>query len=626
MNDAKYRKEFQYGDRLGRITGEGRFNNVNSIIVNSHRYFEKDKEEQNQTRLMNEDRNKYNPNFRESKVFDKYRYYPNKDDDGNKRITNDYYNKDMLKEIGKTNYDFSSNNLVKNNKESYFKGSTYSLPQSFDSLHNNNSSFLNNISNLRNSYSKFNSNKNDSIEKIFYNYNNNLNSLSNNNGINTKNNFMNSSTTMPKFYTLDNGFTSGYNSGSPMARSYSVKNERNTYMSVSEKPELYENGNIKPNNSFLNTSKYFQPNTKRDFHGVYDSTLRTSFLNTNNSMNNNLENNSLYNSNQKLMLTLSPNIILNTIQEEQFKKEMETFHQTNGTFLRDENEYTIKQCSCVKEYSLKKYHNEPYHIALNCQLFAMDRFDTKITDGFFGIFDGINGDEVSTYLKQNLPNLFQRMIHFNPKRVFPYHPPNTKLDKKIKGIETSIETIFLNLFLKLDEDIKIMKCLDVGATACVVFLTEEENELTGYKKKNKVLYCTFLGDVNCIVISKTKARKLTKNHTIEDRDEKKRIENIGGVIYDEKIYGQENLTRAFGMFNLKQYGITCIPETVKITLNPLDRYVIIGTKGVFESLTDGDFHSICNNTESTEIIIQNIVKNCINRFTRENLGIIAIKL
>ena len=29
-------------------------------------------------------------------------------------------------------------------------------------------------------------------------------------------------------------------------------------------------------------------------------------------------------------------------------KEMETFHQTNGTFFRDENEYTIKQCSCVK--------------------------------------------------------------------------------------------------------------------------------------------------------------------------------------------------------------------------------------------------------------------------------------
>ena len=100
-----------------------------------------------------------------------------------------------------------------------------------------------------------------------------------------------------------------------------------------------------------------------------------------------------------------------------------------------------------------------------------------------------------------------------------------------------------------------MKCLDVGATACIVFLTEEEDELSGFKKKKKFLYCSFLGDVHCIVISKTKANKLTKTHNIENIDEKKRIENIGGVIYDEKIYGQENLTRAFGMFNLKQYGI-----------------------------------------------------------------------
>ena len=622
MEAAKYKKEFEYGDRLGRITGEGRFNNVNSIIVNSHRYFIKDKEENNQTRVLKEEKNKYNTNFREKTTFDKYRYYPNKEDDGIKRITNDYYNNDKLKEIGKSNFDFSANNLITNNKSSYFKGTTYSLPQSFDSLPNNNSSFLNNISNIRKSY---NNNKNDSIEKIFYNYNNNYNNF---NGLKTNNNLINSSTTMPKFYTLDNGFTSGYNKGSPMARSYSVNHERNSYKSVSTKPELYENDNIKPNNSFLNTSKYFQPNTQRDFHGVYDSTLRTSFLNTNNnnSLYNNTENNSLYNSNKKLMLTLSPNIILNTIQEEQFKKEMETFHQTNGTFFRDENEYTIKQCSCAKEYSLKKYHNEPYHISLTCQLFAIDRFDTKLTDGLFGIFDGINGDEVSTYLRQNLPNLFQRMVHFNPKRIFPYHPPNTKLDKKIKGIETSIETIFLNLFLKLDEDIKIMKCLDVGATACVVFLTEEEDELAGYKKKKKFLYCSFLGDVHCIVISKTKANKLTKYHNIENKDERKRIENIGGVIYDEKIYGQENLTRAFGMFNLKQYGISCIPETVKISLSPLDKYIIIGTKGIFESLTDGDLHSICNNTESTETIIQNIIQNCINRFTRENLGIIAIKL
>ena len=605
MSKEKTKKEFTYGDRLGRITGEGRFNNVNSIIVNSHRYFQKDKEEKNRDRIINQEKNKFDTNYDE-KIFDKYHYYPNKDEDGIKRITNDYYNNDLLKEVGKSNFNYSANNLIRNNKPSYFQGTTFSLPQPFDSLGNNKSNILNHVSNLRNSYTNI-GNKNESIEKIFYNYNSTL----------KNNSLINSSTTMPKFYTLDNGFTSGFQRGNPMARSYSVDN-KNIYESVSKKPELYEKENLKPNldNDFLNTSKYFQPNTQRDFHGVYDSTLRTSFINT--------KTNTEYNN--KLMLTLSPNIILNTIQEEQTKKELETFHRSNNTFFRDENEYTIKQCSCVKEFSIKKYHNIPYHISLTCDLFALDRFDTKLTDGFFGIFDGINGDEVSTYLRQNLPNLFQRMVHFNPKKIFPYHPPGTKLDKKVTGIGTSIESIFLKLFLKLDDDIKIMKCLDVGATACVVYLAEEEDELTGFKQKKKVIYCAFLGDVQCILISKTKARRLTKVHNLKNEEERKRIENIGGVIYDEKIYGQENLTRAFGVFNLKQYGITCIPECVKMSLNNLDKYVVIGTKGVFEALTDGDLHQICNNAESTDTIIKNITQNCINRFTRENLGIIVIKL
>ena len=605
MSKEKSKKEFTYGDRLGRITGEGRFNNVNSIIVNSHRYFQKDKEEKNRDRIINQEKNKFDTNYDE-KIFDKYHYYPNKDEDGIKRITNDYYNKELLKEVGKSNFNYSANNLIRNNKPSYFQGTTFSLPQPFDSLGNNKSNILNHVSNLRNSYTNI-GNKNESIEKIFYNYNSTL----------KNNSLINSSTTMPKFYTLDNGFTSGFQRGNPMARSYSVDN-KNIYESVSKKPELYEKENLKPNldNDFLNTSKYFQPNTQRDFHGVYDSTLRTSFINT--------KTNTEYNN--KLMLTLSPNIILNTIQEEQTKKELETFHRSNNTFFRDENEYTIKQCSCVKEFSIKKYHNIPYHISLTCDLFALDRFDTKLTDGFFGIFDGINGDEVSTYLRQNLPNLFQRMVHFNPKKVFPYHPPGTKLDKKVTGIGTSIESIFLKLFLKLDDDIKIMKCMNVGATACVVYLAEEEDELTGFKQKKKVIYCAFLGDVQCILISKTKARRLTKVHNLKNEEERKRIENIGGVIYDEKIYGQENLTRAFGMFNLKQYGITCIPECVKMSLNNLDKYVVIGTKGVFEALTDGDLHQICNSAESTDTIIKNITQNCINRFTRENLGIIVIKL
>jgi hypothetical protein len=153
MEGDKYKKQFEYCNRLGRINGEGRFNNVNSIIVNPHRYFIKDKEENNNT------------NIRGNSAFDKYRYYPYKEDDGIKRITNDYYDNNKFKDIiNKNNFNYSENNLLTNSKQSYFQGTKYSLPQSFDNLHNNNSSFLNNISVIRNNYNNI-YNKNDAIEK-----------------------------------------------------------------------------------------------------------------------------------------------------------------------------------------------------------------------------------------------------------------------------------------------------------------------------------------------------------------------------------------------------------------------------------------------------------------------------
>ena len=58
------------------------------------------------------------------------------------------------------------------------------------------------------------------------------------------------------------------------------------------------------------------------------------------------------------------------------------------------------------------------------------------------------------------------------------------------------------------------------------------------------------------------------------------------------------------MFNLKQYGISCIPETVKIGLSPLNKSIIIGARGIFESLTDGDILSICNNTELQRLLFK----------------------
>ena len=62
---------------------------------------------------------------------------------------------------------------------------------------------------------------------------------------------------------IDNGFTSEYNNGNPLTKSYSEENKRNMYQSISSKPEFYESDtelnivfiySFNPNNLFYITS------------------------------------------------------------------------------------------------------------------------------------------------------------------------------------------------------------------------------------------------------------------------------------------------------------------------------------------------------------------------------------
>ena len=56
-----------------------------------------------------------------------------------------------------------------------------------------------------------------------------------------------------------------------------------------------------------------------------------------------------------------------------------------------------------------------------------------------------------------------------------------------------------------------MKCLDIDATACEVFLAEEKDDLSGPKNMTKIFYCSFLGDIHCIVLVNLKLKNWVSN-------------------------------------------------------------------------------------------------------------------
>ena len=494
-NDNSY----TYGNALGRIQGNGRFNNVNSIIVNSKRIFLPEKYKENNEELNSRKVSYLNSAQRQLEP-----------------------------------------SISNNNNEC-----KYNLPTSFDSIKNK--YFVPQYQRVNVSSSL---NKNDFIEKIFYDY-----------------------------------------------KKYNAP------------PINYSSTNISniPKQKFSSNTNY-NPPTTNPMNRSYDFHSQDPLFPA------------------KPSMYLTPNILRNT--SSYLTKINEIKHQKDPvpTKKQSPQEYTSVTSSSVREYSYKQTKNDKYQLDIFEFSTAIDKFDSSFYQGIFCLFSGVNGKEVAKYCSENLPELFQRNLRYNPKTVLPFKDTNEKSERKRRGIRTSTETLLLNTYLKLDDDIKYMNCFNIGATSCVVFITKEKENITGFEEIKKVLYCANCGEIQCLLINSTSVKRLSAMHNLYNQSEKKRIDTSGGVIYNNKIYGQISLTRCFGMFKMKQYGVTVVPEVTKIYLNDRDKFVIIGSKGVFDVLSEGDILLICNQKNTTEEIVDNIIENAIKRNTRENVSCFAIKL
>jgi serine/threonine protein phosphatase PrpC len=99
-----------------------------------------------------------------------------------------------------------------------------------------------------------------------------------------------------------------------------------------------------------------------------------------------------------------------------------------------------------------------------------------------------------------------------------------------------------------------------GATACVAVVRKELN--------NNVVYVGNLGDSRAVLNRNGKAHRLSKDHKATDPDEISRIKSQGGSIMEGRVAGGLAITRAFGDFTYKKYGVIASPYVVRHVLRP----------------------------------------------------------
>jgi serine/threonine protein phosphatase PrpC len=128
---------------------------------------------------------------------------------------------------------------------------------------------------------------------------------------------------------------------------------------------------------------------------------------------------------------------------------------------------------------------------------------------------------------------------------------------------------------------------------------------------NKVLYVANLGDTRAVMSKNGVAERMSYDHRGTDEAEVERVRSQGGIVLEGRVGGSLAITRAFGDHSLKKDGVIAKPFIKKHILRSSDKYLVVASDGVWDSLEDQDAINFCKDECSTKEIAQAIVKSAI---------------
>ena len=375
---------------------------------------------------------------------------------------------------------------------------------------------------------------------------------------------------------------------------YNPKTFRNQYNQNSpQKPEINNNNtNLNSTLTSLNNNNNYNNNNNSYTQRNYSlNSNQYNPLYNNNTINNN-NNNYNYNPNIKSPLYDNKNYMNNNNNIN-----ISTTEKTSQNLP----EYTNKNCTAVIEYSYKEEPNSRFRSYMEDKGVVVENVNNISHNILFCLFDGHGGGEVSNFLQKNFPNYFKEFLNNSSNNI----SPNT----------------FTSLFPYIDDKIKTSNFNQMGSTACTVFITKENGK--------RVLYSANIGDTRCIIISKIgSVKRLSYDHRASEKEEQNRIIGSGGIVFAGRVYGQLMLSRAFGDWELKNYGVSNIPFVSRTEVDDMNnwKWIVIASDGIWDVFNDDEIARLSLSFEGSKEFCDEIIKNSLERGTMDNISCFVVKL
>ncbi|POM78307.1 Protein phosphatase 2C [Phytophthora palmivora] len=214
---------------------------------------------------------------------------------------------------------------------------------------------------------------------------------------------------------------------------------------------------------------------------------------------------------------------------------------------------------------------------------------------FYGIFDGHGGDGAANYCVQAM---CQNVIR---------EPSITK--EPAEALK--------NGFLRTDQEIANRKNSEDGTTALVMLTQGDE------------IFVAHTGDSRAVLVHGSgKVSVLTSDHKPNRPDERRRIQELGGSVVFWGVWRVEGIlavSRAIGDRMLKPF-VVAEPEVKKFTRTDTDRYVVLASDGVWDTVSNDDAAQLVLKYEDPQSAAQRIMEEAYTRGSMDNISVMVVDL
>lgn len=230
---------------------------------------------------------------------------------------------------------------------------------------------------------------------------------------------------------------------------------------------------------------------------------------------------------------------------------------------------------------------------------------------YYGVYDGHGGGFVSKFLSNNLPQFFIA------KEV--------KYPLDVTYVNKVYDEVQKILFTKHKKD-----ATECGSTCLIVCHFKDDQNQDFLNVMNT-------GDCRSVLCRNNLGIPLTRDHKPDWHDEKSRILQLGGQIYQEKdsttwrIEGL-SVSRAFGDKSASKY-VTHTPDIFKYKLTKKDRFAIIACDGLWDVMSSQEAVNLvlkeCYDSDMKRInqrvnISRKLAETAINRACEDNVTCIVV--